>query len=257
MDIPFKFIILTFSLLFLILVANAQLPKSVDYFASIKNNDLSKLWRDDSIFIEGGPEKIKFPEPLGYIGDNYQRFYIHYTTVTKSQDNPYQYNVVGKTKVKDNICIFKGVITIKKARLYIKRQDLRFKQGAVSCEFLFYEDRTKSSSGIIKGVLTTEFYLDKKGKIHYDALMFGADGFSNNACQATWNSYKTGKSKKCSWGDFRIPESGDFDIGAGEFSVADCYVKSGWKNYTLAWNNLLDGPEVIKARQKENEKWWK
>lgn len=97
MDIPFKFIILTFSLV-LILVTNAQLPKSVDYFASIKNNNLSKLWRDDSIFIEGGPEKIKFPEPLGYIGDNYQRFYIHYTTVTKSQDNPYQYNVIGKKK---------------------------------------------------------------------------------------------------------------------------------------------------------------
>ena len=256
MDTPFKFIILTFTLI-LTLVGSAQTPKSVDYFASIKNTDLSMLLRGDSIFIEGGPEKIGFPEPLGYIGNNYQRFYIHYITVIKSKDNPFQYHVIGKTKVKENICTFKGTITINKAWLFIERDDPRFEQGFVGCDVTFYEDRTKSSSGIIKGNLTTEFYLDKKGKINYDALMFGADGFSNNECKATWKSYKTGQSKKCNWGDFRIPESGDFDIGAGEFSVADQYVKSGWGNYKLAWNNYPDTPEVINARQKENEKWWK
>lgn len=252
----FKFLILSLTLS-LTLAACGQTPKSVDYFAAIKKHDLSKLWRSDSIYIEGGPEKIEFPEPIGYIDDNYQRFYIHYITITKSKDNPYQYKVFGKTKVKDNICSFNGTITVRKAMLYKESDDPRYKQGSVICDVVFYEDSTQFSSGVIKGTLTSEFYLDKKGKLHYDALVFGADGFSNNECRATWTSYKTGKSKKCNWGDFRIPDSGDFDIGAGEFSVADKYVKNGWENYRLAWNNYPDTPEVIKARQKEVAKWWK
>jgi len=256
MATAFKFIILTLTFS-LTLAASGQIPKSVDYFAKIKNYDLSKLWCADSIEIEGGGEKISFPEPLGYIGDNYQRFYIHYITVKKNKDNPYQYNVYGKTKVKNNTCSFNGTITVTKAMLYKERDDPRFKQGSIICNVTFYEDSTKALSGVIKGKLTTHFYLDKKGKIHYDALVFGSDSFSNNECSAIWTSYKTGKSKRCNWGDFRIPDSGNFDIGAGEFSVADKYVKNGWDNYRLAWNNYPDTPEVIKAREKENAQWWK
>ena len=256
MATPFKFIILTLTL-GLTLATSAQTAKWVDYFTAIKKYDLSILWRADSIKIEGGDDKISFPEQLGYIGENYQRFYIHYITVKKSKDNPYIYNVYGKTKVKDNICSFKGTITVTKAMLYKEADDPRFKQGSVICNVNFYEDSTQTSSGFIKGTLTTNFYLDKKDKIHYDALVFSADGFSNNACSALWTSFKTGKSKKCNWGDFRIPDSGNLDIGAGEFSADDKYVKYGWGNYRLAWNNYPDTPEVIKARQKENTKWWK
>ena len=256
MDTTFKFIILTLTLS-LTVVTNAQTPKSADYFSSIKNHDLSKLWRADSFYMEGGTEKIAFPEPLGYIGDNYQRFYIHYITVRKRNDNLYQYKIYGKTKVKETICSFNGTITITKAMLYKEADDARFKQGSVICDVIFYEDSTKATSGIIKGVLTTDFYLDKKGKIHYDAIDFIADGFDNNQCKAIWTSYKTGKTKKCNWGDFRIPNSGNFDIGAGEFSVADKYLRYGWENYRLAWSDNPDKPEVQKARQKENTKWWK
>ena len=83
-----------------------------------------------------------------------------------------------------------------------------------------------------------------------------ADGFSNNECIAIWTSYKTGKKMKCNWGDFRIPNSGRLDIGAGEFSVAEEYVKYGWENYTRAWNDHPESPAVRQARKKENEKWW-
>ncbi|WP_440135596.1 hypothetical protein, partial [Chitinophaga sancti] len=84
-----------------------------DFTATIKDYDLTKLWRADTIQAEGDGDIIPFPEPLGYIGDNYQRFCIHYTSVTKSKENPYQYIVCGKTKVKENICSFTGTITVR------------------------------------------------------------------------------------------------------------------------------------------------
>jgi hypothetical protein len=253
MTTMFKYIImpLAFSLT---LAASAQTAKSVDYFTSIKNYDLSKLWHADSIQVEGDGNKISFPEPLGYIGDNYQRFYIHYITVSKRKESPYQYKIYGKTKVKDNICSFNGTITIKKAMLYKESDDPRYKQGSVICEVIFYEDSTHASSGVIKGTLTSDFSLDKTGKLHYDALMPG-DGYDNNQCKATWTSYKTGKSKKCNWGDFRMPDSKDLDSGAGDVSINQKYVKNGWETFVAAYNADNDDT-AKKAQQIEEAKWW-
>ena len=56
MKISFKFLILSLTLS-LTFAANGQTPKPIDYFSALKNIDLSKLWRADSIYIEGGPEK--------------------------------------------------------------------------------------------------------------------------------------------------------------------------------------------------------
>jgi hypothetical protein len=253
MKTAFKYIIAT--LIFsLTLPVSAQTIKSVDYFISIKNYDLSKLWRADSIQTEGDGDKVPFPEPLGYIGDNYQRFHIHYITVSKSKKSPYQYKVYGKTKVKDNVCNFNGTITVKKAMLYKESDAPRYKQGSVICEVVFYEDSTHASSGVIKGTLTSDFYLDKSGKLHYDALMFVSDGYYNNQNKATWTSYKTGKSKKCNWGDFRIPDSKDLDSGAGDVSINQKYIKNGWETFVAAYS--ADSDTGKKAQQFEKAKWW-
>lgn len=254
MHTTFKFIILTLTLSLTTFV-NAQTPKSVDYFASIKNYDLSKLWHADSLQAEGDGDKILFPEPLGYIGDKYQRFYIHYISVTKSKDNPYQYNVYGKTKVKDNISSFSGTITITKAIQYKESDDPKYREGSVICNVIFYEDSTQASSGFIKGKLTTDFYLDKKGKIYYDALMLVADSYSNNQCTANWTSYKTGSSKKCNWGDFRIPDSKELDSGVGDVAISQKFINNGWQTFVATYS--ADETKAKKALQVENLKWWK
>jgi hypothetical protein len=232
----------------------AQPPASTNFYQNIKNYDVSRLWKADSIFIEGGPEKIPFPEPLGFIGDNFQRFYIHYTSVTKNKDWPYVYDVVGKTRVKNNICRFTGQIMIVKAVRYKEKETgfEQFENGTLTCLVTFYEDSTQNGSGVIKGKLVSDFYLDKKGKLQYDALMAVADGYSNNGCTATWTSYKTKKTKKCNWGDFRIPESNHLDTGAGEFCVADEYVKYGWESYRKAAD-----PNNSAALAEEARAWWR
>ncbi|MCU7550128.1 hypothetical protein OCK74_13475 [Chitinophagaceae bacterium LB-8] len=255
----FIYTILTCIFILSAILTEAQKPKPADFYFNIKNFDLSKLWKSDSITIEGDGDKIPFPEPLGFIGEEFHRFYIHYTSVTKSKDTPYLYYITGKTRVKNNICNFTGEILVQKAVTYkepVIPEYKQYKSGSVTCLVTFYEDSTQSSSGIIKGKLTSDFYLDKKGRLHYDALMFGSDGFSNNGSEATWTSYKTGKSKKCNWGDFRIPGSEKLDIGVGEFSVAGEYVRNGWETYRKAWSGDPDAPETTKAKEAELRKWW-
>ncbi len=99
--------------------------------------------------------------------------------------------------------------------------------------------------------------IDDKGQFRYDALNFFSDGFSNNQFVGSWTSYKTNKTKRCNWGDYRIPESGDLDIGAGEFSVNDKYLKNGWKIYKLAQEGFTETSETKQAKQKEEEQWWR
>lgn len=221
---------------------------TTDFYNQIKKYDLSTVFSADSFFIEGRETEqkwIKRPEPLGYIDTNYTRFQIHYSSVTKNARNPYQYIVTGKTMVKSNICDFKGTITIKKAKLYPSIESPGFSEGFAQCNILFFEDSLQTSSGLIKGKLTCFFFFDKKGQFRYNSLMFIADGFSNNEVVGTWTSYKTGKTKKCNWGDFRIPDSRDLDIGAGEFSPADNYSKNGWQSYRDNFGNDIP-----------TDKWW-
>lgn len=234
-----------------------------DFFTQIKNYDLSVVIMADSIFADE-EDMIKRAEILGFIGDNYQRFHIHFISIIQNPLNPYEYFAYGKTKVKENICSFQGTIKVVESRLYNETDipvDIEglpnYKQGYAECEVNLYEDRKEKSTGFFFGKLKTSFLIDDKGEFRYDAISFVADGFCNNQFVGTWTSYVTKSTKRCHWGDYRIPESGNFDIGAGEFSVDDKYVKNGWENYKLAWGTYPETPEVKKARQKEKEEWWK
>jgi hypothetical protein len=127
----------------------AQQQPSTNFYQSIKNYNLSNLWKADSIIIETGPEKWPFPNPLGFIGEDYQRFYIHYLSVTKVNNYPYVYKITGKTRVKNNICNFTGQIRILKAVLYEEpgtSEYKQFKTGLVTCQ-VTYRRCTRISPG--------------------------------------------------------------------------------------------------------------
>jgi hypothetical protein len=80
------------------------------------------LWRAEQLVFYGtnaaNAADNAFPEPLGFIGVNYQRFYLHYTSVRPAPGQHYGYQVSGKTQVKTNVCPFTGTITVVKAQLY-------------------------------------------------------------------------------------------------------------------------------------------
>lgn len=237
---------------------NAQDTATTDFYKQIKNYNLSTIFRADSILIEDredSKDKIKRAEILGFIGDNYQRLQIHFISIIQNPKNHYEYSAYGKTMVKEKIGSFKGTITIKQSKIY-KRGDLpNYKQGFVICDLTLYGDKKQTSTGFIKGKLTSSFIIDNKGKFRYDALMFSADGFSNNEFVGSWTSYKTNIAKKCNWGDYRIPESGDLDIGSGEFSVNEKYVKNDWLSYML--ENSSPNLAIKREKSKVNIKnWW-
>jgi hypothetical protein len=162
--------------------------------------------------------------------------------------------VEGKTRVKENICRFRGKITIQEAVLFAESELPAYKQGMVTCTIKLFEDSSKSSTGYIEGKMISSWYIDNKQRVYYDALTLSADGFSNNDTEAKWTSYKTKKSKVCNWGDFRIPGSDELDTGTGEFMVNEKYAKNGWQNYMkLISDNQV---EAQKAQKLENKRWW-
>jgi hypothetical protein len=143
------------------------------------------------------------------------------------------------------------------AKVYKESEFNVRQQGFVVCSITLYEDKKEKSTGFINGNLTILFFIDNNGKLEYDTLMSMSDSFSNNQFVGNWTSYKTNVSKKCHWGDYRIPDSGDLDVGAGEFWVNPKYIKNGWENYILAYNTFPATDKALKARKKEAEKWWK
>jgi hypothetical protein len=214
---------------------------------SIKNFD---RYKGELVAVQRAPI-------LGFIGDDYQRFHIHFISVIQNQSNPYEYFVYGKTKVKNVICSFQGTLIVKKAKVYAEneRSDSTIKQGYAVCEVLFFEDKKQSSTGFIKGTLKSWFVIDRNNKMKYDAIALAADGFHNNSFVGNWTSYKTGKSKKCHFGDYRIPECMELDVGDGQFMINEKYMKNGWENYKRCAHSTFENYE--ENCKEEYAEWWK
>ena len=50
--------------------------------------------------------------PLGYIGNKYQRLYMHFDTIYKDKKDASRYIVNGVSRVRQNLCRFSGYIKI-------------------------------------------------------------------------------------------------------------------------------------------------
>ncbi|HTA81504.1 MAG TPA: hypothetical protein VK783_01090 [Bacteroidia bacterium] len=209
----------------------------------IDTNKLYKLLADKLAPLDlSGVLKSESAVIVGFIGSNYQRIQIHYSSIVKDKSKPDEYLVKGKSKVKDNVCDFTGVITITKtieneqytgdtgkAAMYVNLDSVR--EGTLTAHYNFKEDSTQKFSGIFDGTLTSDFYLDINYKPHYDNTMQGADDYSNNQFTGTWIMYGGKLIKKCNWGDYRIPDCGNLDVGVGNFTPDQKYIKNGWQNY--------------------------
>lgn len=241
--------------------SNVQKIKATITEEDVLQTDLSKIINPDSISTEDQTIKRSI---LGFIGNNYQRFEIHFTKFEKSKLDNKLYLLTGKTRVKNTICSFIGELRIKKVE--INKDSIRLldedefsknhSQITIISEIEIYENRTEKHSGCIKGILTTDLFADSTNKIHYNSLMFFADGFSNNSFEGRWTSYFSKETKICNWGDFRIPNSGDLDIGVSEFSINDKYEKNGWESYSKQYSVDQTNKETINAQFRENSKWW-
>ena len=238
----------------------AQNNKLVDFKHSIYKYDLSGLFIPKPIPDDLADYTINPGEPLGFFGSNYQRFYIKFLEISQDDDYPETYYVRGKSMLKENICPFYGEMKIIGAKVYEKSDIPGFKQGYVNLEYKFTEDVSRGGTGVFRGKAMSFFFIDDQENIYYDAISFFADGYSNNGFKGVWISNKSGKQYKCNWGDFRIPDSGDLDAGAGEFTVAEKYLDKGWRTFEYAkgYGYAADASEeeIKEAKKIEEKEWW-
>ena len=80
----------------------AQNHKSKNFYSEIKNYDISSLLTVTHIKVDDN-EIIEKAKPIGFIGNDFQRFYIHFSSIVKNSDSKYEYFITGKTMVKDVI----------------------------------------------------------------------------------------------------------------------------------------------------------
>lgn len=105
------------------------------------------------------------------------------------------------------------------------------KQGILIGRYVLKENPKQNHSGVFKGIMTLWWYLDKTGEIKYDAIEAHSDSYRNNQYVGSWSEYRKSTPKTCNWGEYRIPFSGDLDIGAGEFSANPKYYNKGWNAF--------------------------
>ncbi|WP_405369439.1 hypothetical protein [Nonlabens sp. Asnod2-A12] len=260
-----KFLIWIFLLFTYISVAQSDKPFVSDFLledeltsgnllSDYEQYDFSNVWKKTS-------NEVIF----GIIGEDHQRIRIKLLSINKNPEKPNEYNVYGKSMVKETVCDFFGIITIKKIkevkRLHFgvdneyKNKGIK-KQGILIAEYSFDENAQQKHSGVFNGNLYSKWYLNKNDKMEYDDIQSISDSYTNNAFIGIWKSYSTDKEKVCNWADWRVPNSNqDFDIGAGEFNVSEKYWKKGWLDIALK-NQARNGAIVREKSDKKMKEWW-
>jgi len=203
-------------------------------YSQYSGHDLSNLWLN----IDN--------QTLGFFGKNKQHMLIIFDQVKKK--NKRTYSVSASRSIDSNDCQFKGEINVKaihfiddsirKRGLKIAKENsdielinrMKYPRGIILSTYdLRYH--SNSSCGYMNGIIRTNIYF-KNNQIYYDDLDKAiSDSFSNNSSISKCYLKTKEKSVDCHWGQWRIPMSGDLDIGAGEFIPNNRYYKYGWKVY--------------------------
>lgn len=190
----------------------------------ISNRDFSGIIND------------KRQEFIGYLGEDYQKIEIQFNDVEK--ESATEYRVAGRSIIKENKYNFAGSIRLTDVRElneYVYGADDFMKgkvkrQGICMAHYHFEEDSTQENSGTFSGTLLFRWYINNDNELKYDDIGEDSDHYSNNQFLGVRTNYSTHKEEKCAWGHYRIPDCGDLDIGAAEFSVNPLYEKNGWKS---------------------------
>ena len=179
-------------------------------------------------------EKSNF---LGFIGTNYKRLRITFTSIKKSEENKDVYEVEGfSTVMNKNKRTFKGTFSLLSHYKFteptfeepLKNGDI---EGFSTFSYTLKEDENLTATGIFKGEMLVLWYKGINKKPLYTELFIQSDGSRNYQFFGTWTSYKTKKTSVASWGEDRIPCSRDFDEGVGDFSPKPQYWQYGWEEF--------------------------
>ena len=175
----------------------------------------------------------------GFIGVNRKRLRITFTSIKKSEENKDVYEVEGfSTVMNKNKRTFKGTFTLLSHYRLTEPafdEDEPLKKGEAegfsTFSYTLKEDENLTATGIFKGEMLVLWYKGINKKPVYTELFIQSDGSRNYQFFGTWTSYKTKKTSIASWGEYRIPCSGDFDGGDGTFYPTPKYWQYGWEEF--------------------------
>jgi len=176
---------------------------------------------------------------LGFIGVNRKRLRITFTSIKKSEENKDVYKVEGfSTVMNKNKRTFKGTFTLLShyrltAPAFDGDEPLKKgeAEGFSTFSYMLKEDENLTATGVFKGEMLVLWYKGINKKPLYTELFVQSDGSRNYQFFGTWTSYKTKKTSIASWGERRIPCSGDFDLGDGDFGPNPKYWQYGWEEF--------------------------
>lgn len=187
----------------------------------LENNDVGFLWQGS----------ISQDERIGFIGEEYERIRIHFNSVIRNYDNPFEYFIYGKSKVQDNVCEFQGSLIITEVS-YLKDEKYPETNTAyIAGDYVLVEDPACLHSGIFRGDFISFVYLGEDLTLYYNDLDTESPSFSNNLFTGEWFHYESDLIQVCNWGDKRIPGAADLDIGRLSFKPSFRFYKNGWENY--------------------------
>ena len=179
-------------------------------------------------------EKSNF---LGFIGTNYKRLCITFTSIKKSEENKDVYEVEGfSTVMNQNKRTFKGTFSLLSHYKFAEQTvDVPLpKKGEIvgfsTFSYELTEDENLTATGVFKGKMIV-MWLKKVNAAPVYFLPFNRDSERNYQFFGAWTSYKTKKTSVASWGEYRIPCSGDFDGGVGDFIPKPQYWQYGWEEF--------------------------
>ncbi|PKQ63031.1 hypothetical protein BZG02_09675 [Labilibaculum filiforme] len=176
-------------------------------------------------------------EFIGFIGHKKKRLRINFTSIIIDDETKKLFFVKGATTVRNtNLRSFSGSFTVKNHFVFLEPIDdyainKKGKYGFSILEYTLAEDPRLCFTGTFNGKILVCWYKDEEGNTTYCDLFDGYDGSRNYQFIGTWTSYKTNNSSICNWGQYRIPCSGDLDVGASEFMPNPKYNNVGWGDY--------------------------
>ena len=174
---------------------------------------------------------------LGFIGVNRKRLRITFTSIKKSEENKDVYEVEGfSTVMNKNKRTFKGTFTLQSHYKFTEPTfEEPLKNGDIerfsTFSYQLAEDEKLSATGVFKGEMLVLWYKEINKKPVYSNIFLYSDDQRNYQFFGTWTSYTTKKTSVASWGEYRIPCSGDFDLGDGDFGPNPKYWQYGWEEF--------------------------
>jgi hypothetical protein len=211
--------------------------------------DISTLWGNERDFF-------------GQIGSKKQKMGIVFLSTDKfseAEEEQGIYKVIGKSKVKNNICDFEGVMAV---------QHIGFENDApnvvneIKGIFHFYEDKNQSNTGEFEGEFLISWY--ENYDIYLDIGSGRPDVYNKDSrlptvvdFRGTWKGYNSAVKSTVHWGNEEHIFPGSWNDGQ-EFTLAKNYREIGWGPF---FDREDSDEETRKKAEEEYQKlwvnWWK